>query len=87
MSYKFGDSKFYIVYFKVPYDKKDDAKKEGYFWDAEKKCWFRKLYVNKTNSFRLLYSLCDKNNSSDIFEIFNNIKLSQEETKDTLYSV
>ena len=76
--YKFGKENNYTVYFKVPYEDKDEAKKNGYRWDAEKKSWYKYLYLNKNNNFKLVYDLCEKNNLPDVFIIFNNIKKSQE---------
>ena len=83
---KFENSQNHNVYFKISYDQKDEAKKNGYFWDPEKKCWYKKLYVNKNNNFKLVYDLCKVNNSEEVYKIFDDIKLSQEITKDKLYS-
>ena len=77
--YKFGNSKNYNVYFKIPYEQREEAKKNGYYWDPEKKSWYKKLYVNKNNNFKFVYDLCEIKNTAEVFEIFNNIKLSQDD--------
>jgi hypothetical protein len=75
--YKFGKQN-YKVYFKIPYDDRLKAKELKYSWDKEKKSWYKNLYLNKNNKFKLDFDLCEKHNTPDIFECFNNIKISQE---------
>lgn len=79
----------YKVYFKIPYEQKDKAKELKYQWDGVIKCWYKILYLNKKFTFKMDFEVCEKNNVPEVFEIFNKIKISQDETnsKDLLYSV
>ena len=92
-SYKFGKTNSYEkkdkVYFNIAYDQRDEAKKLGYRWDADKKCWY-KWFVHSEN-VEFHYFINDAFNEPYIYEKYAKMISSidnkkVEETKNILYS-
>ena len=74
-SYKFGKTNSYEkkdkVYFVIFYDEKENAKKLGYKWDADKKCWYKYLIYNK--NLELHYDIHKYNNEPSIYAKYDEL--------------
>ena len=73
-SYKFGNQnknfeKKDKVYFIIFYDEKENAKKLGYKWDANKRGWYKELIYSKT--LELHYEVNKNLNEPHIYKKYN----------------
>ena len=75
-SYKFGNEnkifeKKEKVYFSIFYDEKENAKKLGYKWDVNKKCWYK--YLTYSKNLELHYEIHKHHNEPQIYQKYDDI--------------